>query len=100
ATGARPRLWSDEEIGRAAGVSWQSAKDRQLCLPEQREVMMVRDQHAHISGKVEGLRQIIRSPILGIVPGVRAGEVNGPPAAVGEVVGIVCGGAQRNRDRF
>src|SRR5262245_59085038 len=62
--------------------------------------MVVCDEHLYIRPKVEGLRRIIRSPVLKIVPGVRAGQVNRSTVAVGEVVRMVRRGPQRSVDWF
>ena len=97
--GPLPGLWSDAEIRRRARRGRQAVERRQLGRPQQREIVVMIDQHLHERRKVQRLNRAVRPPILEGVPGMRARQVDRLAGAVGEVVGIRRERLQRHLDR-
>src|SRR5207244_7392756 len=73
----------------------QSAENGQFRLPKQSEIMVVSNKESHIGPKIEGLRGVICSPILDIVPGMRTRQINRFATTISEVIGILRRGPQR-----
>ena len=93
-TGPLPRMRTDGEIRRRTGRGWKSAELWQFDIPQQREVVPVRDEDVDVGVEVQRLQRPVGAPVLEVVPGVGAVQNQRGPARVLEIVGI---GGSRER---